>query len=40
MKIGIIAGGGDLPHAVIAGANEAGHEVFIALVNDLSQPEN
>ncbi|MEE9347278.1 MAG: UDP-2,3-diacylglucosamine diphosphatase LpxI [Robiginitomaculum sp.] len=39
-RIGIIAGGGDLPHSVIAGAIEGGAQVFIAALEGFSAPED
>ncbi|NNE58107.1 MAG: UDP-2,3-diacylglucosamine diphosphatase LpxI [Hellea sp.] len=34
MKIGLLAGGGDLPRAVLDGANRAGHEIFLGKLTD------
>lgn len=35
-KVGLIAGGGALPHAVVAGANQSGIEIFIATLDGFS----
>jgi len=37
MKIGLIAGGGDLPHHVLAGALAAGHDVHVIAIDGSSQ---
>ena len=39
MKIGLIAGGGDLPEAVIQAAKEAGHDIFLAVIKGAAELE-
>ncbi|PHR93373.1 MAG: UDP-2,3-diacylglucosamine pyrophosphatase [Robiginitomaculum sp.] len=39
-KIGLIAGGGILPHEVIAGAHQQGFEVFIAVIEGFATPDD
>ena len=39
-KVGLIAGGGPLPRAVIAGAREGGTDVFVAALKGFSDPED
>lgn len=38
MKIGLIAGAGDLPHSVIEGSLQEGHEIFVAALEGFSNP--
>jgi len=39
-KVGLIAGGGPLPHAVIAGAKASGTQVFVAALKGFSKPDD
>ena len=39
-KVGLIAGGGPLPHAVIAGARESGTDIFVASLKGFSDPDD
>lgn len=39
-KVGLIAGGGPLPHAVLAGASDAGTDMFVATLDGFSDPED
>jgi len=39
-KIGLIAGGGALPHHVISGAEAAGHAVYVAAIAGFAEPES
>lgn len=39
-KVGLIAGGGPLPHAVIAGAKASGTQVFVAALKGFSTPND
>jgi UDP-2,3-diacylglucosamine hydrolase len=39
-KIGLIAGAGDLPHAVITDAKEQGYEIYVAALRGFSEPED
>lgn len=40
MKVGLIAGSGDLPHSVVEGALQEGHEVFVAALEGFSTPNS
>lgn len=40
MKVALIAGRGDLPHAVIEGARTSGHDIFVAALQGFSVPED
>ncbi len=40
MKIGLIAGGGDLPVNVVLGARQTGHDVFVAAIDGFSAPDD
>ena len=39
-KVGLIAGGGALPHAVIAGAKAGGTDIFVAALDGFSRTED
>ncbi len=40
MKIGLIAGGGALPHSVISAAQHSGHDVFTAILDGHANPQD
>lgn len=40
MKIGLIAGGGDLPKNVVSGAEQSGHDVEIIAIEGFTRAEN